>query len=46
MVPDPGKVESALLQEENREREMDRADWASLRLELEQLRRAARCRED
>ncbi len=39
-------VESGLLEEENREREMDRAYWAPLRLELERLRHAARRREE
>ncbi|HEX6807421.1 MAG TPA: hypothetical protein VF118_05495 [Gemmatimonadaceae bacterium] len=36
----PGKVEDELRSEENRERAADRAYWAPLRKELEQLRRA------
>ncbi len=37
-----GAVEVELATEESRERELDRAYWAPLRQELEQLRHAAR----
>jgi hypothetical protein len=42
ILNDQATVESELMQEENREREMDRAYWVPLRQELQRLRHAAR----
>lgn len=42
ILQDRVAVEAELLQEENRERELDRAYWAPLRQELERLRHVAR----
>lgn len=39
---DETQIEAALKREEERERELDRAYWAPLKAELEQLRRTRR----